>query len=89
MIHITDPEGPNAARSLVDGQFAVAAMRGYGMDIVMCANVSCPTAIARELPDARKSIAAHLRDALACCESGNFPTRDQALGMAAAGQQLH
>ena len=89
MISINDPQGPNAARTLIDGQFAVAAMHGFGMDIVLCANVSCLTALAREFPEARATIAKQLRDVLACIDSGNFPTKDQPLGMAAAGQQLH
>lgn len=89
MIRITDPQGPNAARTLIDGQLAVAAMHDFGMDIVMCANVSCLIAMAREFPEARATIAAQLRDALACIDSGSFPTKDQPLGMAAAGQHLH
>jgi hypothetical protein len=89
MISITDPQGPAACRTLIDGMMTVAHLSELGPDVVLSANMSIIMAHAREAPGSRAAIAQSLREMLAQIETGQYPTADQPLGVAAAGQQLH
>lgn len=89
MITISDPKGPDAARALIDGMMTVAHLKGLHPDVVISANLSIIAAHARHIVSSRPAIAASLREILHCVETGNFPTQDQPIGLAAAGQHLH
>ena len=89
MIQISDPQGPDAARSLIEGVMLATRMKGFHSDVVISANLSIIAAHARQIVSSRPANAASLRELLQCVETGNFPTQDQQMGLAAAGQQLH
>jgi hypothetical protein len=89
MISITDPQGPAACRTLIDGMMTVAHLSEMGPSVVLSANMSVIMAHAREAPGTRAVIVQSLREMLVQIETGQFPTADQPLGVTAAGQQLH
>ena len=89
MIQISDPQGPDAARALINGMMLVAHIKEFHPDVILSANLSIIAAHARQMVSSRPAIAASLRELLQCVESGNFPAQDQQIGLAAAGQQLH
>ena len=90
MIRITDPQGPDAARSMLSGMFVVAELKGYAPDVILSANCSSMVVMAKELPQSREAIANALRAVLQMIESGEFPSGDQAIVQAhVAGSKLH
>ena len=89
MITITDPQGPDACRALIDGMMLVAHLKKFAPDIVLSANMSIIMAHAREQPNSRPAIVESLRAMLLLIESGEFPGDDQPLAAAPAGKSLH
>lgn len=90
MIRITDPQGPDAARSMVHGMLAVAELKNLAPDVVLSANCSMVIFMAGQMPNSREVILTTLRSMIQTIESGDFPTGDHAfVRQPAPGEKLH
>lgn len=79
LVKISDPEGPQACRDLMDGMLLVAHLKNMAPSVIISAAISIVTAFSREMPHSQAIIAQSLRNVLAQIESGEFPASDHVI----------